>query len=385
MRRSIQTALTVVVLASAPVITWAQAPRPGVGAPPQVTPPAAPAADAPKRQEVVVPAGFQKVTVGEHTALCEAGDVAWVRQALGEVKPVPKPSPTPTEVIRGLTDKRAALAKQVATDLALPAGDRSVDEFLDGKLIPTLKKLDTTRPPVFLLVTSHAKLRDLTKTGWGEPRFHYNGVADAAVYDTSISYSLDRPMDDVVLPSLYDDKTPADAKSKGLIAVANDLDANIARSASGQVTPVAFNLFVGFLRERHLDPLKLRRDQQWLAMGVSNFLATKYASAVTGTPRENMLRELASEPEGFPVSARSIDLLRPADEASMRPQLVPFYTMSMQRKALAVVAFWVEQAGEAAIPKTLAALRRGVPADGAGLVKTVQEASGVDLSRYLGA
>jgi hypothetical protein len=104
---------------------------------------------------------------------------------------------------------------------------------------------------------------------------------------------------------------------------------------------------------------------------------------VTGVPRDELLRTLATEPANFPVSARSIDLTHPADEASMRAELAPYYTMSMQRKALAVVAYWVEQAGEGAIPRTLAAVRRGVPADAAGLVKLVQEAGGVDLSRYL--
>jgi hypothetical protein len=375
MRRSIRTGLTVVVLASASGVAWGQAPQPAA--------PAQAAAAAPKRQELVVPPGYQKVTVGQHTALCEAGDVAWVRQALGEVKPPAKPTPAAADVIKGLADKRADLGRQVATDLGLAAGDRSVGEFLDGKLIPNLKKLDEARPPVFFLVTTREKLRDLTKTGWGEPRFHYNGVADAAAFDTSISFNIDRAMDDVVLPAQYTSATPVAERAKGLTAVVGDLDAKVAQMAAGQVTPVTFSLFVQFLREKHLDPLKLRRDQQWLAMGVSNYLGAKYTNGVTGVPQNELLRTLATEPANFPVSARSIDLTHPADEASMRAELVPYYTMSMQRKALAVVAFWVEQAGEGAIPKTLAAVRKGVPADAAGLVKLVQEASGVDLSRYL--
>jgi hypothetical protein len=375
MRRSIRTGLTVVVLASASGVAWGQAPQPAA--------PAQAAAAAPKRQELVVPPGYQKVTVGQHTALCEAGDVAWVRQALGEVKPPAKPTPAAADVIKGLADKRADLGRQVATDLGLAAGDRSVGEFLDGKLIPNLKKLDEARPPVFFLVTTREKLRDLTKTGWGEPRFHYNGVADAAAFDTSISFNIDRPMDDVVLPAQYTSATPVAERAKGLTAVVGDLDAKVAQMAAGQVTPVTFSLFVQFLREKHLDPLKLRRDQQWLAMGVSNYLGAKYTNGVTGVPQNELLRTLATEPANFPVSARSIDLTHPADEASMRAELVPYYTMSMQRKALAVVAYWVEQAGEGAIPKTLTAVRKGVPADAAGLVKLVQEASGVDLSRYL--
>ena len=37
------------------------------------------------------------------------------------------------------------------------------------------------------------------------------------------------------------------------------------------------------------------------------------------------------------VSARSIDLTRPLDEESMKKEAVPYYTVSMQRKATAVV------------------------------------------------
>jgi hypothetical protein len=387
MGRLFRTGLTVVALASASIIVWTQVPSTAAPAQPAAStaPPAAATAapaDAPKRRELVVPPGYQKVTVGAHTALCEPGDAAWVRQALEQVKPTARPSPAPADVIKALADKRAGLAQQVMTDLALPDG-RSAGEFLDGKLIPTLKKLDEARPPVFFLVTTREKLRDLTKTGWGEPRFHYNGVADAAAFDTSISFSIDRPMDDTVLPEQYTQATPIPDRVKGLAAEVGQLDDLVARKIADQVTPATFTLFAQFIRERHLDPLKLRRDQQWLAMGISNLLAVKYTNTVTGAPRNDMLRSLASEPANFPVSARSIDLTHPADEASMRAELAPYYAQSMQKKSLAVVAYWVEQAGEAAIPKTLTALRKGVPADAAGLVKLVQQASGTDLSRYV--
>ena len=391
MRRSVRAGLSVLAVAltsATAYLSIGQTPRPaaptparpGAIAPPVATP--APA-DAPKRQEVVVPPGYQKVTVGDHSALCEPGDVEWVRRALADVKPAVKPNPAVAEVLKNVADQRAALSRQVATDLALP-DDRSVSEFLDGKLIPTLKKLDEVRIPLFFLVTTQNKLRDLTKTGWGEPRFHYNRVADAAAYESAIPpLTIDRPMDDVVLPALYAPETPVDARTKSLTAGVQELDATVAAMVTRQVNPTVFSLVVQFLRERHLDPLKLRRDQQWLAMGVSNYLATRYAGMITGVPRENMLRELTTEPQGFPVNARSIDLLRPVDESSMKPELVPYYTTSMQRKSLAVVAVWVDQAGETAIPKTLTALRKQVPPDGPGLVKLVQEASGADLSRYL--
>ena len=157
MRRLIRAGLSVVVVGCASVV-YGQAPRPAAApaVPAQIAPPAgaaAPAAETHKRQEMVVPPGYQKVTVGDHTVLCEAAEAAWVKQALGEVKPPAKPNISPADVIKALPDKRAALAKQVATDLAL-TDDRSVGEFLDAKLIPTLKKLQDFRPPVYFLVTT---------------------------------------------------------------------------------------------------------------------------------------------------------------------------------------------------------------------------------------
>jgi len=386
MRRSIRAGLSVVVVGCASVI-YGQARRPAAvpAAPAQIAPPAGAAAPAEtrKRQEMVVPPGYQKVTFGEHTVLCEAAEAGWVKQALSEVKPAAKPNISPADVIKALPDKRAGLAKQVATDLAL-SDDRSVSEFLDAKLIPMLKKLQDFRPPVYFLVTTQEKLKNLTKAGWGEPRYHYNGVADAPAYDTNIAYTISSPMDDVVLPAFYTDTMATDARVKGLTAFVQEFDGRMAATSASQVTPGTFSLFAEFLRERHLDALKLRRDQEWLVMGISNYLAVKYTSTVTGTTREEMLRDLLTEPRDFPVGARSIDLTKPSDESAMRPQLVPYYTQAMQRKSLAVVAYWVEQAGEGAIPKTLTALRaKAPPADAAGLVKVVQEVSGVDVAKYL--
>ena len=120
-------------------------------------------------------------------------------------------------------------------------------------------------------------------------------------------------------------------------------------------------------------------------MGVSNFLAAKFTSVVTGVPKEAMLRDLTNEPQLFPVSARSIDLVKPMDESAMKKEAVPYYTVSMQRKATAVVNFWVETAGEAAIPRTLTALRAKPAADGPALAKVIQDATGADLMKYLNA
>src|SRR5205823_4342090 len=148
----------------------------------------------------------------------------------------------------------------------------------------------------------------------------------------------------------------ADVRAKNLAAGLQNFDANLAGNGTRQATPSVFNLFVQFIQEKQIDPLKLKRDQSWLGSGVANFLAAKYTAVVTGVEKNRMLQELTSEPNLFPVSARSVDLAHPLEESAMKASVVPYYTVSMQRKATAVVAVWVDQAGEAAIPRTLTAL-----------------------------
>jgi hypothetical protein len=388
MRRSIRVGLSVLALGGglAAFVAYSGRLAPVFAAPPAPAAPAAPKADAPAAPRVVavIPPGYEKVTVGGHTALAEPNDVAWVKQALTDTKPPAKNGVTPADMIQTLVDKRVALTKQMVTDLALP-DDRAVNEFLDTKVVATLKKLDELRPPIFYLVITQDKLRDLTKTGWGEPRYHYNGVANAAAVDDSLPFSIDKPMDDTILPAFYNDKDPVDVRAKNLAAGLQNFDANLAANGARQATPAIFNLFVNFIQEKQIDPLKLKRDQSWLGSGVSNFLAAKYTAVATNVEKNRILAELTSEPNVFPVSARSVDLAHPLEESAMKAAIVPYYTVSMQRKATAVVAVWVDQAGEAAIPRTLTALRAKMPADGAGLVKVIQEATGADLSKYLAA
>jgi hypothetical protein len=382
MRRIFSVGIGLAAVLGAAGIAVVHGQQPGAAGAKPAAATAAPAA--PARQVMVVPPGYEKVTAGGHTALAEPNDVAWVKQALGDVKPQPKPQNSPADMLKRLADNRAALTKQIVTDLALP-DDKAVNEFLDTKLVTTLKKLDEIRPPVFFLVTTSDKLRDLTKTGWGEPRYHYNGVANSAAFDDNIAFSIDKPMDDVVLPAFFNDKDAADVRAKNLTAYLQNVDGNLALAAAQQAGPTVFNLFTTFIDEKQMEPLKLKRDQQWLGMGIANFLAVKYTGVVTAVPTEQMLAQLLNEEQMFPVSARSVDLLKPAETSSMREAMAPYYQVAMRRKATAVVAVWVKTAGEAAIPRTLTAIRGKMPADGAGLVKVIQDATGADLGKYLGA
>jgi hypothetical protein len=384
MRRSIRVAFAVMALTSA-VTTLSFGPAsaaPDSGVP--AVPPVKPAKPA---FRITVPTGYEKVTVAGHTALCEPNDVSWVKQSLTDAKPaVTTGMLLPDAIVAGLKEKREGLIKQMVSNLAL-ADDKAVNAFLDGELVSKLNKLQAAKPPIFFLVTTQEKLADLTKTGWGEPKFHYNGVAKAAAYDQNIPFSLDEEMDDTVLPIFYNekdkDKDAMEMRVKNFAALVQGLDTRLLGNAANQSNPLVFSAFLSFIQEKQIEPLKLRRDQAWLGMGISNFLAAKYTSVVTGVPNGKLLEALTSEENLFPVSARGIDLAKPLEESAMKKEAVPYYAVSMQRKATAVVAEWVHLAGESAIPDTLKAVKAKMPADGAALVKLIQDVTTTDLGKYL--
>ncbi|HYE18085.1 MAG TPA: hypothetical protein VEA69_06560 [Tepidisphaeraceae bacterium] len=352
----------------------------------QVTQPPAPAAapDRP-RYELQMPAGFQKVEVAGHAALCEPGDVEWVTLALKSIKPATRPTTMPADLITRATAARAKIVAQMKADLAL-ADDKAASEFFDAKLLPTLKKFETLRPPVFFLVLARPRLDDLTKDGWGEPRFRFNRVAGVTSYNDNVMLSMDRPMDDAVLPAFVDPKNTPEEKAKKLAAGVVELDTKLAQMVSGQSQLQVFNLIAQHIGEQHMDPLKLRRDQQWLTMGVTAYLTAGYAGEITGINKAVWLQDATFEhPRATLLSARSIDLLAPADESKMKPAAVPHYTQAMRRKAVGVVMAWTSKAGDAAIAKTLTAIRKQPPADGAALVAQIKEQTGVDLAAELRA
>jgi len=345
-------------------------------APPPATAPAKP------RYVLQIPAGFQKVTVGTHNALCEPADVAWVTQALNAAKPTTRPTTMPTDLLKRATAARNGIIAKMTTELAL-ADDKSPTDFYDNKLLPALRKFDEIRPPVYFLVTTHARLDEFAKEGWGEPRFHYNRVAGTTSYDDNVMLSVDKPMDDAVLPAFINLKDTPEERVKKLTAGVSELDTKLAQIISGQSQLQAFNLFGQYIGETHLEPLKLKRDQMWLGMGIAAYLTAGYAAEITGITKPLWLQDATFEGPRALLSSRGIDLLQPADESKMKPGAGPVYTQAMRRKAVGVMMKWVAKAGEPAIPKTLAAIRKTPPADGPALVKLIQTTTDVDLTPEL--
>jgi len=348
----------------------------------QPAPAATTAPPAKPRFVLQIPAGFQKVTAGTHSALCEPGDVEWVTKALTTAKPTTRPTTMPTDLLKRATSARSAILARMKTDLAL-ADEKSPADFYDNKFLPALRKFDELRPPVYFLVITHARLDELAKAGWGEPRFHFNRVAGSTSYDDNVMLSVDKPMDDAVLPAFINAKDTPEERIKKLTAGVSELETKLAQIISGQSQLQVFNLFAQYIGETHIEPLKLKRDQIWFGMGIAAYLTAGYAAEVTGITKPLWLQDATFEGPRVMLSARTIDLLRPVEEAKMKAAAGPVYTQAMRRKAVAVVMNWTAKAGDTAIPKTLTALRNTPPADGLALVKLIQDTTGMDLTTDL--
>lgn len=344
--------------------------------------PATAPATAPARYEMTVPAGFEKVTLNNHVAVCKAADADWVKKALVDLKPATRPTTMPVDVLKRTTAARADVVKQMVADLGV-ADDKEVNALFDEKILPTLKKLDEMKPPVFFLVITRPELRTICKDGWGEPRFHYNRAAGEVSYVDNVMLSIERPMDDSVLPYFYEDKDPIDLRTKNLALGIRHLDTELANLISTQTEPALFNLLTQHISSKCFDVPRMPRDQQWLAMGITGYFAAKYAGELTLQPRDLWLKMMTYEDERFAVSSKPIDLVNPLAPSSMKVAAVPYYDQAMRRKAVTVLAKWAEKAGEAGVTKALVAYKAKPPADGAALVKLITEVSGTDLSKDL--
>ena len=106
-------------------------------------------------------------------------------------------------------------------------------------------------------------------------------------------------MDDTVLPVFYDekakDKDAMDQRVKNLGEIVTNLDTGLLANVV-QANPVVFSVFSRFIQEQAIDPLKLRRDQSWLGMGIENYLSAKYTSQVTGTSFDELIGNIITKP-----------------------------------------------------------------------------------------
>ena len=341
----------------------------------------APAATARARHQITVPPGFQKVTVGFRTALCEPADEAWVKRVLGTVDPPQQPTTMPADLIDRVAQKRALLKARVAADLALGADTAALDQFFDQRLLPELAALRDLAPPMFYLVCSRERLRDLVKSGaWSDPRFYYNRAADDVAYNSDMRLSADGGIDDMAMPAIYPHDAPPDVRERTLSNTVRRGEAAVIDAVSKRAMIVTQLAMIDFIGQNAVQPLKLKLDQMWFGMGIEAVLSSRYAAELTGMRADDVLDRMTRDDPRNPVRAATVDLLRPADASSMRPEWVPAYNDAFRVKATRVVRQLLNQSGETGVSMALVAFRATPPPDGPALLKMIKVSTGVDLA-----
>lgn len=333
-----------------------------------------------ERHVLIIPPGFKVITVQQRTAVVEPADEAWVSQALQELAPTTRPTTMPSDLLDRLRAQRQQLAQRLTADLAI-ADQAVVEKFLDEKLQPMLSRLEQLDPPLFYLVTTRQRLKQLLLDGWSDPRFHYNRVADEVQFRPLVQLSTGREADDVVLPVIYRPEDSIEARSRTLAELVRQNEFHLARSISTRAMIQTQIAFADFVASEALGPLNLKEDQRWLGVGLAGILSSHYLAELSGMHAEEIIQMITRDDPRNRIRPATIDLLHPVAASQMRREAIAPYYDAYRRKSARVVKLWIERAGMATVPRTLLALRDNPPADGQSLLKQIQQLSGVDLSQ----
>ncbi len=330
------------------------------------------------RHQVQIPPGFEKVELGGRTALAEPADTSWVRQQLDAMKPTSRPSVV-GDMLTQVKQKRDALVKVLAYDLG--ADVKAVGAAYDADVVGQLQKMYDLHPPILYLVTSRDKVKQLLLAGWQDPNFYYNRIAGATVVSGNVAIKTDGPMDDAVVPALYNANATNDEKLKALTDAVAQSEGDLVKFLDARSKPTVSTGIATLVHDIGLKDIDLKDDQRWFMLGVPIVLASKYGGTLTGNP--DLLKAMTSDNPQNPLRFTSIDLLHPPALSSMNPEAIPYYFDTARRKSAAAISRLIDEGGAGVIGKILAAIRTQKPADGPALVKLIQDQTGVDLTKDL--
>ncbi|HVT90875.1 MAG TPA: hypothetical protein VHD56_18620 [Tepidisphaeraceae bacterium] len=343
------------------------------------TAPKAPATTARARHAITIPPGFHVIEVNQRQLIVEPADETWLRPLVASLKPTTMPTTMPSDLIGQITASRDKLKQRLTTDLAL--SDASLAEtFLKDHLEESLKKYHEIVPPLFYMVVSEKRLAELYRGGWSDPRFYYNRVSDSVIINSQLDLTADGMADDVLLPALYKKDGTPDEQHSQVEDEIRSTESKLASAISLQAMRECHEAFLQFALLQTITPLKGRPDREWFSVGVAEVLGCHYTSMVTGLPLPELIRQITVDDPRMPVSQASVDLAHPVEAGQLRPQMGPAYVTAYRKKSARIINNWIGRVGIDMVPKVLVEMRKSPPADGAAMLKQIQQVSGVDLS-----
>ncbi len=317
------------------------------------------------------------VKAGGRCAFCQPRDEAWVRDTLASVAPATRPTTMPSDIIARVQQCRGELTDQMMRDLAL-TDRKAIDEFLDGKLLPALARIDAVKPTIYYFIATRQKVADLMDAGWTDPRFHYLRFAHDVSYFPNAVLSSDKPMDDLVWWVEVHDGDNAATRRDALISEVRFFEAELMNHNSLAGENEAEHEFEQFIHDRVFVPLKLPPCEDWFDFAGSNIFAIKYAAMVTGLSRPMWTEQLTGLP-GEDRPFLQIDLVNAMDPADIRPEYLSAYERMLTLKGSVVIHSWLASAGQSALAKVLPALRSHEPKTQQELIDAVKRETGYDL------
>jgi hypothetical protein len=335
----------------------------------------------PARYALIMPPGMQQVTVAGRTVVCPPQFVGDADSALSKITAATPPTTTASDLLERLAQSRAILIAQMSQDLSVPKD--KVVTFLDDKLRPAIQTMADVHAHLYVLVATQKQVTTAIKSGWHAPLFRYNPLADYTFYAPRVLVPADRPMDDVVLWSEVKDSDSDAAISKGTVKTIEDFESGFPLSTGQSAVLQSRNLFINFVAENVVDPLKLPTSSEWFGLGLCGAISCKYTADITDLPRTALAAAISADSPSNPIQSAQQDLLHEFDPSSINAEYMPFYRDAISRKGAAVVQKLLDRAGDAAIAKIVIAVKAHPPADNLELVHVIQGATGVDLTNDL--
>jgi hypothetical protein len=330
------------------------------------------------RHEVVVPAGFVKITSAERTAICLPADQGWVTKALADLQPTTRPTTMPSDLLDTLNSKKADVLKQMGSDLGL-ADTGPAAAIINDRLTPEMSKMADFRPPIFYLICTKQQLLDAIHQGWSDPRFFYNRATDDVSVDSAVDLSADGPMDDLLVPIVSKDTDSVADRAQNLQKQVDHNEASVAASLSLQGQILLQKGFVSAIDAAAIQPIGLKAGEEWFGIGVEGLLATKYMTQINGMRYEDLVLLVTQDDPRNPIRTATIDLLHPVPPNELNPDYAPAYIDALRRKSVTAINFLFSHGGPDVLPKVLAAIKQQQPKDGDALVATIKQTVNVDL------
>jgi hypothetical protein len=332
---------------------------------------------------VTTPKGYSRIDGQGRSIICLPADEAWVRRAVNRAQPGTATT-KPSDLISNLGTKREALLAAMLKDLPTLKPSQ-VEGLIDNQVLPLLKPIEATKPRLVFVVSPAEHLKEALREGWTDPHFHYNAADDSLEVDTSITLASDGIADESAVSAVFRPTDTEDDRVSQLSQYVTSTETQVQNSITSRATSLAVISVAEFLAKQVFNDLPTKDDQIWLSVGLSNVLAARYVSIIHGSPLRQFIEALVIPPRDTGVNAATIDLLNPMPTASLKDEYVPPYLDARRRKAIAVMYYWLTEAGDAKLLPMITAVQRARPADGATLAEVVKTNSGVDLAPVLRA